>query len=318
MGKKIHRRYIPKINCRIPRGIRAKLVARMSNHNWHHNYDLIRLRRSLSMRIHARLELCQTLTVLSSILIIYCNYSLYNEYLFEISVPFEIIANSMNMLHIYDNGRKSYDPPLHALKVLEKLKYLIILRDRNPDTGYCKPLRIWLTKKFFISRGITQKELISDLIKFKNWTIRKNLVPTLLSNKRKHLLKMRSIGIDLEKFPSLKKLLFKIKKNILGIELISKINISINSNLKKNKMLDFLNEEIFKKSKKRKNKINNTNKKKPSNFWYCKFVNWSLTKMPYQIFLLEKSLRIEKPNLMNIDPEKYYKILIRRGEKLVN
>ncbi len=324
---KIHRRFIPKLKCTIPRGIAAKLVARTSRHNWHYNYDLINLRRKLGMRIHARSELCQALTVLSSVLIIYCNYNLYSDYLFEVSVPFEVIASSMNMLHVYENGRKSYDPPLHALRILEKLKYLIILRDRDPDTGHCKPLRIWLTKRFFESRGIKVKDLRIYLSSLEKWVIRKNLTSTLIKNKNKHLTKMRIIGIDLLKFPSLRNLLLKIKKNILGIKLIEKVNNNIRLSNCNPDFLRFIKNR--KSNSKRSNNIfkikkfingfskSNENKEiKSSKFWYCKFINWSITKMPYQIFLLEKSLRIEKPELMNNDPEKYYKTLMKRGENL--
>ncbi len=309
--KKIHRRYNPKLLCRVPKGIVSKLVSKIKDHDWHYNNDLINLRRDLSIRIHARSELCETLNVLSSALIVYCNLNLYSEYLFEIKVPFEIIASSINMLHIYDNGRKSYDPPLHALRVLEKLKYLIVLRSKNPDTGHNKPLRIWLTKKFFISRGITIKKLRFFLYKYENWIIRNNLTNNFLSYRNKHLSKMRIIGIDLLKFPSLRNLLIKIKKNILGDKFIHKINNNIkfySSNVKRN---------IFLKSKNFSSKFGEViNKNNISNFWYCKFVHWTYTKMPYQVFLLEKVLRKERPTLINTDPEKYYKILLKRGQKL--
>ncbi len=307
---KIHRRYIPKLSCRVPRGIASKLVARVSNHNWHRNYDLIKFRRSLGMRIHARSELCETLTILSAVLISHCSYSLYREYFFEISVPFEIIASSMNMLHIYDNGRKSYDPPLHALRVLEKLKYVIVFRDINPDTGQYKPLRIWLTKKFFTSRGITLHELRISLCKFEEWVVRKNLTSSLMHSKNKHAMKMKIIGIDLLKFPSLRNLLLKNKSIILGSKLIDKVQNNIRSfNYNKN-FSNLINKSNCISSKK------NSLISKPLNFWYCKFINWSITKMPYQIFLLEKSLRIEQPELIKNDSEKYYKLLLQRGENI--
>ncbi len=308
--KKIHRRYIPKLLCRVPKGIVSKLVSKFNNYDWHYNYDLIKLRRDLKIRIHARSELCETLNILSSALIVHCNLNLYSEYLFEIKVPFEIIASSMNMLHIYDNGRKSYDPPLHALRVLEKLKYLIILRAKDTDTGHYKPLRIWLTKNFFISRGITLKRLRFYLHKYENWIIRNNLTSNFLYYRKKHLSKMRIIGIDLIKYPSLRNLLIKIKKNILGEKFILKINNNIKfySNNFKNRK-NFVTKEFFN------NNIKNIENKK-SNFWYCKFVHWSYTKMPYQVLLLENSLRKEFPGLIRVDPEKYYKILLKRGHKL--
>ncbi len=306
--KKIHRRYNPKLLCRVPKGIVSKLVSKVKDYDWHHSYDLINLRRDLRIRIHARSELCETLNVLSSALIVYCNLNLYSEYLFEIKVPFEVIAYSINMLHIYDNGRKSYDPPLHALRVLEKLKYLIVLRAKNPDTGHYKPLRIWLTKKFFISRGITIKKLRFFLYKYEGWIIRNNLTNNFLYFRNKHLLKMRVIGIDLVKYPSLRNLLIKIKKNILGEKFINHINNNIkfySSKLNRN--------NIFVKNSfsSRKNILKN----KKSNFWYCKFVNWSYTKMPFQVLLLENSLRKENPKLIS-NPEKYYKTLLKRGQSL--
>lgn len=312
--KKIHRRYIPKLSCRVPRGIASKLVARVSSHDWHRNYDLIKLRRSLGMRIHARSELCETLTVLSSVLISYCNYSLYREYSLEISVPFEIVASSMNMLHIYDNGRKSYDPPLHALRILEQLKYIIVFRDINHDTGQYKPLRIWLTKKFFTSRGITIHELRIGLFKFEEWVVRNNLTHSLICSKNKHSMKMKIIGIDLLKFPSLRNLLLKNKRSILGSKLIDKAKNNIKLfNYNKN-IYGFLNKnKDFNSSSKKSNFSKNKN---TSKFWYCKFINWSITKMPYQIFLLEQSLRREKPELIKQDSEKYYKLLLQRGENI--
>ncbi len=311
--KKIHRRYTPKIICNIPRGITSKLVARVSKHNWHYNYDLISLRRQYNMRIHARSELCECLTILSCVLIIHCNYNLYSDYLFEIKAPFEIIAHSMNMLHIYSNGRKSYDPPLNALRILEKLKYLIILRGKNPDTGHNRPLRIWLTKKFFTSRGIKIDELRLILNKYEKWVVKKNLTKNFLNFKDKHLFKMRVIGIDLLSKPLLRNLLIKEKKIILGNKFLDKIksNIRLSNFKKNNKIINLINSN---------KKLDNNNNfiKTESNVWYCKFINWSLTQMPYQIILLEKKFKKEKPDLLNSNPEMYYKILLKRGKKLIN
>lgn len=42
---KIHRRYTPKLCCAVPRGTASKVVARVQNHDWHRNLDLIALRR---------------------------------------------------------------------------------------------------------------------------------------------------------------------------------------------------------------------------------------------------------------------------------
>ncbi len=298
--KKIHRRYTPKILIKIPQGIIKQFITKFKKHNWHDNHDLIQLRRTLGMRIHARSELCQTLTTLSSILLLYCDYNLDSEFYCEIAVPLEIISSSMNMLHIYKNGRKSYDPPSHALKILEQLKYIIVLRDINPDIGHYMPLRIWLTPKFFTSRGIPLHEYRTHLISLKNYFLQyKSIVKKFLKQK-KHMWQIRHIDINLKKKPSLKKLLIKTKKHFLGVHW-----------RKKQKHLEYTTKTHQSKSWSVSSDYTINNLK--SKYWYYKFINWSITQMPYYIYLLEKKLRLEKPHLMKKNPENYYKTLLIRG-----
>ncbi len=299
--KKIHRRYKPKILIHIPKGIIKQFITKFKKHNWHDNYDLIKLRRTLGMRIHARSELCQTLTTLSSILLLYCDYNLYSEFHCEIAVPFEILSSSMNMLHIYKNGRKSYDPPSHALKILEQLKYIIVLRDINPDIGHYMPLRIWLTPKFFTSRGISLNEYRNHLITLKDSFLQYQSIINKFLKKKKHIWKIRPINIDLTNKPTLKKLLIKTKKHFLGIHWLTK-NQYLWYNKKTSKPISCLCPT--------QNPITNNLKYK---YWYYKFINWSITQMPYYIYLLEKKLRLEKPHLMKKNPENYYKTLWIRG-----
>lgn len=71
--------------------------------------------------------------------------------------PFEQIAASMGMLHVYDNGRKAYDSPLHALSVQEQLGYVIALHGKDTDSGQNKPLRLWLTEKFLFPEALPLK-----------------------------------------------------------------------------------------------------------------------------------------------------------------
>lgn len=175
---KVHRRYTPQLCCSVPRGMAAKVVARMQSHNWHRNHDLIELRREgyvpytkrndpyftpKAMRISARSESCEALTALSMALAANCDYNPDSDYPFEIMAPFEQIAAAMGMLHVYDNGRKAYDSPLHALSVQEQLGYVIVLHGKDTDSGQNKPLRLWLTEKFFISRGSPLKRSVIGL-----------------------------------------------------------------------------------------------------------------------------------------------------------
>ncbi|STU54629.1 Uncharacterised protein [Klebsiella pneumoniae subsp. ozaenae] len=53
-------------------------------------------------------------------------------------LPFEDVAKSDGVLHVYESGRKAYDVALHALSVLEQLDYLIVSRGQDTDTGQNK------------------------------------------------------------------------------------------------------------------------------------------------------------------------------------
>ncbi|MDL4454908.1 hypothetical protein QRZ34_28280 [Klebsiella michiganensis] len=87
------------------------------------------------MRIAARSESREALTVLSLVLGANCDYNPDSDYPFEIMLPFEDVAKAMGVLHVYESGRKAYDVALHALSVLEQLDYLIVSRGQDTDTG---------------------------------------------------------------------------------------------------------------------------------------------------------------------------------------
>ena len=208
----------------------AKVVARMQSHNWHRNHDLIELRREgyvpytkrndpyftpKAMRISARSESCEALTALSMALAANCDYNPDSDYPFEIMAPFEQIAAAMGMLHVYDNGRKAYDSPLHALSVQEQLGYVIVLHGKDTDSGQNKPLRLWLTEKFFISRGIAVEEIRHWLGQFKTWAIKNGLTESLRKKYERHLLRVERIGIDLNDKPSLRNRLKQIKRCVI-------------------------------------------------------------------------------------------------------
>ncbi|STU22397.1 Uncharacterised protein [Klebsiella pneumoniae] len=108
--QKIHRRYTPNLCCRVPKGMASKVVARMSSHDWRRNDDLIGLRRQgyipytqrnnpdyrpKPMRIAARSESREALTVLSMVLGANCDYNPDSDYPFEIMLPFEDVAKAM-------------------------------------------------------------------------------------------------------------------------------------------------------------------------------------------------------------------------------
>ncbi|HHH1368323.1 TPA: Replication protein [Yersinia enterocolitica] len=325
---KIHRRYTPALTCTIPRGMAAKVVARLSSHNWHRNHELIELRRQgyvpytkrndphflpKPMRISARSESCEALTALSMALAANCDYNPDSDYPFEIMVPFEQIAASMGMLHIYDNGRKAYDSPLHALSVQEQLGYVIALHGQDKDSGQNKPLRLWLTEKFFISRGVAVEEIRHWLGQFRSWAVRNGLTESLRKKYERHLLRVERIGIDLKDKHALRNRLKQIKRWVVSPDLAqekqAKVGV-LEQRLEAFERLDLILDET-----QRKIRSLVGAKRKKQNPYYEAFVRWSTSPkaIPHQVKTSEIALNKDRPELKANDPETFYRLLLERA-----
>ncbi|WP_307833745.1 Replication protein [Candidatus Symbiopectobacterium sp. 'North America'] len=334
---KIHRRYIPALCSAVPRGMASRVVARMGSHDWCRNPDLVELRRQgytpytkrkdptyqpKPMRIHARSESREALTALSLALAANCDYNPDNDYPFEIMAPFEHIAQAMGMLHVYENGRKSYDPPRHALSVMEQLGYVIVLHGKDSESGQNKPLRVWLSEQFFTSRGITVDEIRQWLGQFKRWAVEKGLTETLRRKYERHLLRIERIGIDLADRHSLRNRLRQIKRWVVSPDLakrkqakVSELeqaldNVDAQERGQNAQRLDlFLDESLQKVSRLGK-------RRQPrQEAYYQAFVKWSTSaKVPrYEVIKLEQELKQQYPALLNSDPEAYYRLLLTRA-----
>ena len=327
---KIHRRYRPQLCGPLPHGTAAKVVARLKNHNWHHNKDLINRRKigyipytrrndphfkPKPMRVSARSESCEALTALSMALAAHCDYNPDSEFPFEVMVPFEQIAAAMGQLHIYENGRKAYDAPLKALSVLEQLDYVVIARGKDTDSGQNKALRIWITDKFFTSRGIVVEEIRQWLTQFKAWAIKKGLAESLRKKYERHLLRLERIGLDIKNRRSLRNRLKQIKRWVMSPDLAEKKRIKVamlkNELAKTNaKHTDTLSDHADTDSRTIKEA-----KAKPQHTWYRAFVAWSTSAnvMPHQVSRLEQALSKEYPGLRYRDPEAYYRLFLHRA-----
>ncbi|WP_440862623.1 Replication protein [Symbiopectobacterium purcellii] len=330
---KIHRRYQPTLSCAVPRGMAAKVVARLSSHDWHRNPDLIALRQQgyvpytkrndphflpKPMRLSARSESREALNALSMALAANCDYNPDSDYTFEVMVPFEQIAAAMGCLHVYGNGRKAYDSPLHALSVQEQLGYVIALRGQDTDSGQNKPLRLWLTEKFFTSRGIAVEEIRHWLGQFRQWAIRKGLTESLRKKYERHLLRIERIGIDLKDKHSLRNRLKQIKRWVASPDLTQEKQAKVrqlqdgldgldNREAKRlDLVLDGLQANVSMMARA---------KQKRQNPLYQAFVAWSTSGkvMTHQVNALEMEVIREHPALLNTDPEAYYKLLLERA-----
>lgn len=320
--------------CAVPRGTSAKVVARVKSHDWRRNEELIALRRvglvpykkrndphfvPKPMRIHARSELRETLTVLSMAMAANCDYNPNSDYNFEIMLPFEQIAAATGTLHVYENGRKAYDSALEALSVMEQLGYVIVSRDKDTDTGQNKPLRIWLTDKFFTSRGIRVDEIRQWLGQFKTWAIKNGLTESLRRKYEQHLLRIERIGISIKDKHSLRNRLKQIKRWVVSPDLTAEKQAKVsllegeleNLRRKNDERLDELLDETD-------NNLRSLAKAKAKrqNPHYQAWVHWSNMAMRHQVIALEQALSREQPGLITTEPETYYRLLLERAGAL--
>lgn len=333
---KIHRRNTPQLCCAIPRGMASKVVARMQSHDWHRNQDLIALRRvgyipytrrkdphfkPKPMRVSARSESCEALNALSMALAANCDYNPDSDYPFEIMAPFEQIAAAMGQLHVYENGRKAYDSPLKALSVQEQLEYVLVDHDKDTDSGQNKPLRIWLSEKFFTSRGIAVEEIRQWLGQFRSWAIKNGLTESLRKKYERHLLRIERIGLDIKDKHSLRNRLKQIKRWVVSPDLTAKKQAKVS-------MLEGELDKLNRQNGERLDELLDDTagnlrslaraKAKRQNPYYQAYIAWSTSArvMPHQVNTLEQTLSQEQPGLRHSDPESYYRLLLERAGAL--
>lgn len=292
----------------------AKVVARMRNHDWNKNPELIALRKRgytpwsrifdktfkpAPMRISTRLESREALTALSLTLAANCDYSPDSDYMFEVMMSVEELASRMGVLHKYENGRVAYDVLLHALRVKEELGYLVVHRARDTDSGQFKPMRIFLTEQFFTSRGIGVEEIRHWLHKYRQWAIARGLTQSLRERYERHLLKMARMEIDIEHNHKLRNRLRQIKRWVVSPDLAKDKQTTVD-NL--GEYIERLDRQIKKPS------TNDRN-------WKA-WVRWSTSPEATFSRVRELELAVQKafPDLKSSNPELYYRqLLVKAG-----
>lgn len=313
---KNHRNHKPVFTGKTPRGMAARVVACFRQHDWRRNTDLIALRREgytpygrafdptfqpKPMRITPRSESREALTALSLVLAANCDYSPDSDYLFEVILPVEEIARRMNVLHVYQNGRKAYDVLLHALRVMEQLDYVVVHRDRDADSGQNKPMRIFLTEKCFTSRGFTLESIRESLHKYRQWAIASGLAESMQDKYQRHLLKMARLGISIERQHSLKNRLKQIKRWVVSPELRQE----------KARTETDLGALLDEQARKVRQLRPETSSARYENAWRRYVAGGHLTMaMKMQ---LENGLKADQPSLYISDKEAYYRLLLERA-----
>lgn len=311
---KTHRNLTPVFVGSVPRGTAAKVVACFRQHDWRRNHDLISLRqtgytpygrifdphfRPKPMRVTPRSESREALTALSLVLAANCDYSPDSDYMFEVMLPVEDVARRMNALHVYESGRKSYDVTLHALRVLEELDYVVVHRDRDSDSGQNKPMRIFLTERCFTSRGIAVEDMREWLHKYRQWAITKGLAQSMRERYERHVLKMARLGISIDKHHSLKNRLRQIKRWVVSPELRAERR-QLESDI--GAQLDRQSAKLVQMRKARRDETPNRNA------WHRWVASGECTTA--QQLQTEAAVKAKHPQLLQTDPEKYYRLLL--------
>lgn len=304
----------------------------MSGHDWNRNNDLVALRRKgytpythradplfqpKPMRISTRSESREALTALSLALAANCDYNPDSDYPFEVMLPFEQVAAAMGVLHQYENGRKSYDVALHALSVQEQLGYVIALHGQDTDSGQNKPLRLWLSDRFFTSRGIAVEEIRHWLGQFKRWAAKKGLTESLRRKYEQHLLRIERIGIDLKTRHSLRNRLKQLRRWVFSPDLagareakVAQLQAGLaemdeqaaNDAARLDRVLDSTQQALRQRQSRQ-------------NGHYQAWVKWSTCGRitPLEAMLLERQLNEEQPALKLTDAEAFYHLLLERS-----
>lgn len=294
----------------------SKVVACLRQHDWCRNPDLITLRSKgytpytrqfdstfspKPMRITPRSESREALSALSLVLAANCDYNPDSDYMFEIMLPVEEMARKMGVLHRYDNGRKSYDILLNALRVLEELDYVVVHRDHDTDAGQYKPMRIFLTEHFFMSRGITLNNIREWLHKYRQWAIASGLAESAREKYAHHLLKMARLGISIDRFHSLKNRLKKIKRWVVSPDLREE----------KQRVISDIEKALETGTAQRPVRSRSHTQGRYQAAWR----RWSVSgeTFPAECYQLEQAVKAEFPQLHITDPEQYHRLLLERA-----
>ncbi|WP_446471524.1 RepA family replication protein [Xenorhabdus stockiae] len=215
---KIHRHYTPKYTGSLPDIVLVRrLAGALKVHDWNRNSFLHKLRCDRNQRVSIRSERRETFSELALALIAYADYNPNNEYLFEVMCSVEKLAELCGQLFHYENGRKSYDPILHALHDWRDSELIVIHEDFDHEAKQHKAMRIWIRPEFFMGLGFTLSEVRDILKRFRLWMEKKGLRKSYDQIYAQHVLRLaRSNVASLDNKHSLKNLLKKLKRLVIG------------------------------------------------------------------------------------------------------
>ncbi|WP_337049945.1 hypothetical protein [Serratia fonticola] len=293
--KSVHRHCLPEFVGKLPESVAARrFSAALVKHDWNRNRHIYKLRCERNQRVSVRSERREVFTVLALAMISMCDYNPDSEYLFEVMCGTHELARMTSLLHRTPTGRLTYDPILNALDDWEKAGTIIQLKGQDPETRQNKAMRIFIKPEWFEGLGFSVDELRKIVTDYRRWMEKKGLRDTGKKRYATHIARIaRSNVASLDDKHSLKKLLLKIKRNVLGVhEDEAKTLIS----------------DIEKKLKETEAALN-SGEAKPSRPYYSAYTAWKNTTPPTLVFPLEASVRKDHPGITG---ELFYKALLER------
>lgn len=272
-----------------------RFAAALEVHDWNRNRHIYKLRCERNQRVSIRSERRETFNALTMAVISMCDYNPDSDYLFEVMCGTHDLARMTSLLHRTESGRLTYDPVLNALDDWEKAGTIIQLNGQDPETKQNKAMRIFLTPAFFDGLGFSVAELRQLVTGYRRWMEKNGLRETSKKRYANHIARIaRSNVASIDDKHSLKKLLLKIKRHVLGVnEDEGKVLIS----------------QVEKKLADTQSALNTLAiAKKPEPF-YTAYITWKNKTPPALVFPLEAEIKKKHPGLTG---ELFYKALLER------
>ncbi|ENN9164429.1 hypothetical protein NOM68_16395 [Proteus mirabilis] len=215
---KIHRHYKPLFSGVIPNlPLIKRFIGAINAHDWNRNTIIRNQRINDKQRLSVRSERRETWTELAKVMVAYANYSTEFDSICEVMCSVEDLARKCGQLHIYENGRKCYDPTLRAIRAWERAGLIYVDRDTDSESGQNKAQRIWLREGFFIGMGFSREELRKIFSSFNRWLIKTGKKETHKQRYARHLLELAKKNVaSLNGKYKLKSLLLKTKRVFVG------------------------------------------------------------------------------------------------------
>ncbi|MCX8963076.1 hypothetical protein EHW64_18645 [Erwinia psidii] len=282
-SSKVHRHHIPFFAGATPNTVAVKrFSAALKQHDWNRNPLIYALRCERDQRVSVRSERRETYYALAMAMIANCDYNPDSDYLFEVMCSVEELARQTGQLHTDAvTGRKTYDPVLHTLRDWKEAGTIVVLKGQDPDSRQQKAMRIWIKPEFFAGLGFRVEELRDIVIKFRRWMERKGLRETYKDRYSQHLQRLaRSNVADIKDKHSLKNLLRKIRRHVLGEQEEKKLLVS----------------ELEERLARTEQAINNAPAKEERRYWRI-YNSWKQQQPLATSMALEKAASQERPDL---------------------